>query len=74
LAPQPYLAMNASDADTFQVKEGDEIALHLKDETYRLRVRLARGMPDGTVGLSVGLPGSPVVDLPAWGTISGGRQ
>jgi NADH-quinone oxidoreductase subunit G len=73
LAPRPYLAIDPSDADTFQVKEGDELALHLNGETYRLRVRLAHGMPDGTVGLSVGLPGSPVVDLPAWGTITGGR-
>jgi len=74
LAPGPYLAINASDAATFKVGEGDPIALYLKGETYRLHVRLAPGMPNGTVGLSAGLPGSPVVPLPAWGTISGGRQ
>jgi len=74
LAPEPCLAMNASDAATFKVEEGDEIALSLNGETYRLCVRLTDGMPDGTVGLSAGLPGSPVVNLPAWGTISGGQQ
>jgi NADH-quinone oxidoreductase subunit G len=71
LAPRPYLAVSASDAATLKVGEGDEIALSLNGETYRLCVRLAPGIPDGTVGLSVGLPGSPFVDLPAWGTISG---
>jgi NADH-quinone oxidoreductase subunit G len=71
LAPQPYLAMSPRDAAALRVGEGDEITLNLKSETYRLPVRLASGMPEATVKLAMGLPGSPSVDLPAWGTISG---
>jgi len=66
--------MNASDAAALNVEEGDEITLSLNGETYQLQVRLATAMPGGTVGLSIGLPGSPTVDLPAWGTMSGAQQ
>jgi NADH-quinone oxidoreductase subunit G len=70
LAPEPYVAMNARDAAVLQVEEGNRISLRIEGVVFRLGIRFVSSLPDGTVGLSVGLPGLPGLDLPAWGTLS----
>ena len=70
LSPQPYLALNPRDAAVLQAEEGEDAELRVAGVTLRLKVRFSPSLPQGIAGVPVGLPGSPGIDLPAWGTIS----
>jgi NADH-quinone oxidoreductase subunit G len=64
--PGHYVMINVSDADTFQVKQGQELAFEIDGQAYNLPVVRSSSLPKGVAGLPYGLPGLPYVDLPAW--------
>lgn len=70
LAPQPYLALNESDARQLQARLGDEIELNLDGSPQLLTLRIDSSLPAGVVGIPVGLLGAPMANLPAWATMS----
>jgi NADH-quinone oxidoreductase subunit G len=72
LAPKPYVAVGAKDAERLGLGEGQEATLSLGAVTLRLAVRVRPALPQAVAGLPVGLPGMPWVALPAWGRLSGG--
>jgi NADH-quinone oxidoreductase subunit G len=71
-APQPYLALNPADADSLGVNVGDAVKLHLAELTLDLPLRLEPSLPQGLVGMPVGLPDTPAVALPVWSQLSPG--
>jgi NADH-quinone oxidoreductase subunit G len=66
LIPAPYLALAPADADALGVAEGDDVAARFDETTVRLPLRLIAGLPPGTLGVPVGLPGMPVLPLAEW--------
>jgi NADH-quinone oxidoreductase subunit G len=54
-----YVALNPRDADALGADENALLEVSLRGETVRLPVRRRSDLPRGTVGLAVGLPGSP---------------
>jgi NADH-quinone oxidoreductase subunit G len=66
LSPAPYVALRPEDAARLGVKEGGLVRVAAAEAEYRLPVRVRPALPEGVVGLPVGLPGGPVVELPAW--------
>jgi NADH-quinone oxidoreductase subunit G len=61
LAPAPYVALGAEDAQRLGVGDGDQIEVEMEGQTRRLPVRLKAGLPRGVMGLPVSLG-----NLPAW--------
>ena len=72
LAPEPYLAMNADDAELLQVVEGQRVVLTVAERQYEVAVRISAEIPNGVVALPVGLPATRGAVLPAWGTLLSG--
>ena len=66
LAPAPYIALNAAEADTLGAHEGDVIAITLDGTAQQLPLKIAPALPAGVAGLPVGLEGMPAMTLPAW--------
>ena len=66
LAPAPYVALNAADANALGAHEGDVIDITLDGVTQRLPLKIAPALPAGVAGVPVGLEGMPAVTLPAW--------
>jgi NADH-quinone oxidoreductase subunit G len=62
LSPEPYLALNAEDAERF----GTEV------ELFGQQISLTRnaGLPRGLAGVPVGIPPFAGLDLPMWSRIS----
>ena len=67
LAPEPYLALSASDAARLRVGLGDSLVLRLAGREYDLRAKIQAELPEGVAGLPAGLHGLAQVQLPAWG-------
>jgi NADH-quinone oxidoreductase subunit G len=61
LAPAPYVALAAEDAQRLGVRDGDQIEVEMENQMRRLPVRRRAGLPSGVMGLPVGLG-----NLPAW--------
>jgi len=70
LSPQPYLALNADDADSLGFVSGDNASIDLNGKSYRIPVRVSPSLPTGVAGLPVGLPSLDWIPLPSWGKIS----
>jgi NADH-quinone oxidoreductase subunit G len=78
LAPTPYLGVSPEDAGQLQVQDGEEIVLELDESqgrshhkiSLRLPAKIIPGLPRGTAGLPVGLPGFPWAGLPEWGRLA----
>jgi len=68
-APRPYLALNAEDAAELQVTSGEQVEVVWEAGTLRLPVQLISSLPRKVAGIPVGLPGLPVLGLPAAGRI-----
>lgn len=69
--PEPYLGLSAAAAERAGVAAGSVVELALGDRRLRLPVRIVPGMPEGVVGLPVGLPATAgLAALPAWATLS----
>ena len=65
LAPAPYVALNAADAERLDAREGDLVELWLPWMDARAPLRIVPSLVGGTAGLPCGLPGLPYVSLPA---------
>jgi NADH-quinone oxidoreductase subunit G len=59
LTPKPYLGINPSDAAQLGFAQGQQILLGDKP----VAVKLMPSLPPGVVGVPVGLPGMPAIDL-----------
>jgi NADH-quinone oxidoreductase subunit G len=64
-APEPFVALNAGDAERLDAREGDLMELWLPWMDARARLRVAPSLVSGTAGLPFGLPGLPYISLPA---------
>jgi NADH-quinone oxidoreductase subunit G len=73
LAPAPMLHLNPADAEQLGLAEGQPAAVSLGEQTYRAPVALTETLPPGVVAVPVGLPGAPIVGLPAWAAIAGAQ-
>jgi NADH-quinone oxidoreductase subunit G len=69
-APQPYLALGFEDAPA---GDGETVRLLVNGKTLDLTVKLMPGMPERVAGLPVGLPGLPMMALPAAVKILGSK-
>ncbi|ADJ28752.1 NADH-quinone oxidoreductase subunit NuoG [Nitrosococcus watsonii] len=71
--PAPYLALSPEDGARLELDSGDEVALTLREKTYRLPVRHQNTLPPGTAGIPWGLSAlKGIISLPAWGQLSKG--
>ena len=70
LAPQPYLALNQTDANRIHASSGDQVDVTLDGSRQQLELRIDPAMPSGVAGIPAGLLGAPMVNLPAWSRIS----
>ncbi|HKJ41874.1 MAG TPA: molybdopterin-dependent oxidoreductase, partial [Sunxiuqinia sp.] len=67
--PEPYLAISASEAEQNNLKPDSEVTLQIHGQSLRLSLKVKAQMPDRTIGLPVGLPGLPFIELPTTGKI-----
>jgi NADH-quinone oxidoreductase subunit G len=74
LAPAPYLALNPQDAEGLQIDDGTQVDLNIRGATQRLPLKRMSKLPRGVAVVPVGLPGLPMIGLPAWGTVSIARR
>lgn len=74
LAPDPYLALNRSDAESLHLNEGDIVELTLGQTSQNLHLRLLESLPSGVAGLPAGLAGMPALVLPDWGRVGPGSS
>ncbi len=74
LAPTPYVGLAEGDAARLGVGEGDAVRVRLDGAELELPARLGLGLPEGAIGLPVGLDGLPHADLPAQAVIERGRR
>jgi len=72
LIPSPYVAIGANDIERLQIEPGHEVVVSLNVLQVRLPVILKPGLPDGVIGLPVGVPGLIGIHLPDWGNIETG--
>ncbi len=70
LAPKPYIALSAADAERLQVKEGDPVELNLAGAAQRLPVLVQHDLPKGVAGLPAVLVPLEGSGLPAWTRLS----
>ena len=68
-SPQPYLAISPSTAASLQVGDGEVVEITLDGVAQSFPVKLSPALPEGTVGIPVGLPGLCGVALPAWSRV-----
>jgi NADH-quinone oxidoreductase subunit G len=59
LIPTAYVALHPADADMLEAQENSTLEVSLPGETVLLPLRRRSDLPRGTVGLAVGVPGSP---------------
>jgi NADH-quinone oxidoreductase subunit G len=71
LAPAPYLAVNAADAESLHMEEpGGEVEIDLGSIKHRLPLKIVRELPGGIAGIPAGLTSARGAELPAWCRIS----
>lgn len=74
LAFEPYLALNAADAEGLGLNDrAGEAEIELGGERCRLPVKILPNLPAGIAGVPNGLPAAFGEDLPAWRCIEGVR-
>ena len=74
LAPEPYVAVNAKDAERIGLKEGDAAALYMREGAYDLPLTIIESLPDGVAAIPAGIPTLLGITLPAWGKIKWGKE
>ena len=65
-APAPYLALSEGDARSLGLQPKEEAVVEFGARAYRLPVQVGRELPDGTVGIPVGLHGLEGIVAPSW--------
>ncbi|MFQ5730843.1 MAG: NADH-quinone oxidoreductase subunit NuoG [Planctomycetaceae bacterium] len=71
-SPQAFVALNPADADEWNSADSKAVNVAVNGQTLRLPVRRTTDVPVGIVGLPVGLPDLPYVELPAACRLSNG--
>ena len=64
--PLPYVALSVGDAGSLGLGQDEEAAVEVNERVYRLPTKIKKDMPDGTVGIPVGLNGLEGLVTPAW--------
>ena len=70
LVPKPYVALNAEEARSLGIAEGQSVRVVVEEEPFDLPLRIADGLPKGLVGLPAGLPEFREPSMPTWVSIS----
>ena len=70
LAPKPYVAVSAVDAERLKVQEGAQIELNLAGKAQKLPVVVHPDLPQGIAGIPAGLVLTDGAGLPAWTRLS----
>jgi NADH-quinone oxidoreductase subunit G len=70
LAPKPYVALSAADAERLELQEGAQVELTLAGTAQKLPVVVQPGLPKGIAGLPAGLVPVEGTGLPAWTKLS----
>jgi NADH-quinone oxidoreductase subunit G len=68
-APAAYLAMSARDMGDARLKDGDAAVLSIGGRSYVLPARTDPGLPSGVAAIPCGVPGVPVLTIPAFGQV-----
>ena len=63
--PEPYLAMNESDATKLKCATGTKLNVIIEGQKFILPMVLHKQLPDGVIGIPAGLPGLTLTGLPA---------
>jgi NADH-quinone oxidoreductase subunit G len=70
-APEPYIALNAGDAEKLNIQNGAHMQITIDGVTQKnLRLIINNGIRTGTVGIPSGLPDMMWFSLPGWGVLS----
>lgn len=72
MVPKPYIGIGTQDAAKLNLVQGDNLELSLKDEVIRLPVRIIPSLPQGILGLPIGLESVPGYSLPTWMKVKAG--
>jgi NADH-quinone oxidoreductase subunit G len=72
--PAPYVALNPADAALLETADGDPVTIILDDRSFDLPARSMQGLARRVAGLPAGLPGIPVLKLPALVTLRKGSH
>jgi NADH-quinone oxidoreductase subunit G len=67
--PKPYIGMNRADIESAGIDEGEDVLMTVNGVGYTIRVCVKEGVPRGVAALAKGLPGSPVIDFPAYARV-----
>jgi NADH-quinone oxidoreductase subunit G len=70
LAPKPYVALSAADAERLQVQEGAQVEVTLAGTAQKLPVVVQPDLPKGIAGIPAGLVPVEGAGLPAWSRVS----
>ncbi|MGA8183824.1 MAG: molybdopterin-dependent oxidoreductase, partial [Terriglobia bacterium] len=70
LAPKPYVALSAADAERLQVQEGAQVEVNLAGTAQKLPVVVQPDLPKGIAGIPAGLVPVEGAGLPAWSRVS----
>ena len=68
IAP-PAIGLNAEDAAVLGLGADDAVRVTIGEVNWTVSSQIRPSLPQGVAALSVGLPGMPALQLPAWGTI-----
>jgi len=68
--PKPYVALHPNDMARLGLEEGQEVTLSVGIQSRTCPVVASPGLPIGVARTPAGLPGLPVLVLPAWGSIA----
>ena len=72
--PDAYVAMNAASAEQLNASMESQISVKTGEKKLTLPLRIHDELPDGVIGLPVGLEATRGVDVPNWMKISGVSQ
>ncbi len=70
LAPKPYVALSAADAERLQVQEGAQVEVTLAGTAQKLPVVVQPDLPRGIAGIPAGLVPVEGAGLPVWSKVS----
>ena len=68
-APAASLAMSAADMADAHMSDGDAVVLSIGGRSYGLTVKAGPGLPSGVAAVPCGVPGAPVLAVPAFGQV-----
>ena len=70
LAPKPYVALSAADAERLQVQEGAQVEVNMGGIAQKLPVVVQPDLPKGIAGIPAGLVPVEGAGLPVWSRVS----